>query len=80
MSIKIINGILLTTVLAYGCQQNSSKQHTTDMRDSLDLSFDTVIDSKDVKLYTLMNGKLKAALTNYGARLVNLQVPNRRET
>lgn len=77
MSIKIINGILLTTVLAYGCQQNSSKQHTTDMRDSLDLSFDTVIDSKDVKLYTLMNGKLKAALTNYGARLVKLQVPNK---
>ncbi|MGA6120921.1 aldose epimerase family protein [Sphingobacterium anhuiense] len=77
MNIKIINGILLTTVLAYGCQQNSSKQHTTDMRDSLDLSFDTVIDSKDVKLYTLMNGKLKAALTNYGARLVKLQVPNK---
>lgn len=77
MNSKIINGILLTGALACGCQQTSNKQHATVNRDSLDSSFDTVIDSKDVKLYTLTNGKLKAALTNYGARLVNLQVPDK---
>lgn len=77
MNSRIINGILLTSALAYGCQQTSNKQHTTEKTDSVDTSFDTVIDSKDVKLYTLTNGKLKAALTNYGARLVNLQVPDK---
>ncbi|KKX49924.1 MULTISPECIES: aldose epimerase family protein [Sphingobacterium] len=77
MNSKIINGILLTSALACGCQQTSNKQHTTEKTDSVDTSFDSVIDSKDVKLYTLTNGKLKAALTNYGARLVNLQVPDK---
>jgi len=36
-------------------------------------NFETTIDRKDVKLVTIQNGKnLKAAISNYGARLINL--------
>ena len=37
-------------------------------------NFETTIDRKDVKLVTLQNGKnLRAAISNYGARLISLQ-------
>ncbi|MEJ5091534.1 galactose-1-epimerase [Sphingobacterium faecium] len=76
MNNKVLSGLLLTSAIACACQQNSNKQHIASSQDTTINSFDTTIDNKDVKLYTLANGKLKAALTNYGARLVNLQVPD----
>ena len=39
--------------------------------------FDTVIDGKQVSLYTLQGGGLTAQITNYGARVVSLWVPDR---
>jgi aldose 1-epimerase len=76
MNNKILSGLLLTSAFACACQQNSNKQHTATSQDTTINSFDTTIDNKEIKLYTLANGKLKAALTNYGARLVHLQVPD----
>jgi aldose 1-epimerase len=76
MNNKVLSGLLLISAIACACQQNSNKQHTASSQDTTINSFDTTIDNKEVKLYTLANGKLKAALTNYGARLVNLQVPD----
>ncbi|SEM41674.1 aldose 1-epimerase [bacterium A37T11] len=39
-------------------------------------SFDSTINGKPVKLYALANGPLHAAITNFGARVVSLQVPD----
>lgn len=38
--------------------------------------FKGTIDGKQVHLFTLSNGKIKAAITNYGGRLVSLMVPD----
>ena len=41
--------------------------------------FDTIINEKPVKLYTLRNasGTMEVCITNYGGRVVSLVVPNR---
>lgn len=41
-------------------------------------SFQTSIDGKDVSLYTLKNGALTMQVTNFGARVVSLWVPDRK--
>ena len=38
--------------------------------------FESDIDGDSVKLYTLTNGTAVAAITNYGARVISLQVPD----
>lgn len=40
-------------------------------------AFETVIDGKSVSLYTIEGGGLTAQITNYGARVVSLWVPDR---
>ena len=41
-------------------------------------SFDTLINEKPVKLYVLKNSKgMEACITNYGARVVSLMVPDK---
>ncbi len=40
-------------------------------------AFDTVVDGKQVSLYSLEGGGLTAQITNYGARVVSLWVPDR---
>lgn len=39
--------------------------------------FETTVDGTPVKLYTLSNDELTVTITNYGARIVSLQVPDR---
>lgn len=39
-------------------------------------NFKETIDGKQVQLYTIFNGKIKAAITNSGGRLVSLLVPD----
>ncbi len=40
-------------------------------------SFETVVDGKDVSLYTLKNGSLTMQVTNFGARVVSLWAPDK---
>lgn len=40
------------------------------------IAFDTIINSQDVGLYWIENDSILAALTNYGARIVGLWVPD----
>ena len=40
-------------------------------------AFDAVVDGKQVSLYTIQGGGLTAQITNYGARVVSLWVPDR---
>jgi len=51
--------------------QNFEKQDYLSNKD-----FDTIIDNKQVKLYWIENEKIKAAFTNYGARIIGLWVPD----
>ena len=39
--------------------------------------FKTTVDGKETKLITLHNGDMEACITNYGARLVSLMVPDK---
>jgi len=61
------------------CQQSSKKtdkkaMEQTAMPDSA--KFKETINGKQVHLYTITNGTIKAAITNYGGKLVSLFVPD----
>lgn len=79
MNKKIIIGLLTCASLAYGCQSPSTqnKSASTLADSSSNQAFDSQIDGKEVKLFQLKNDKLAITLTNYGARLVSLNVPNK---
>ncbi|MNG85834.1 Aldose 1-epimerase precursor [compost metagenome] len=79
MKDKMIIGLLACALLTYGCQSNSTKnnpQHAG-LDTAASHAFDSRIDGKDVRLYLLKNNKLAVTLTNYGARLVSLSVPEK---
>lgn len=40
-------------------------------------AFDTVIDGKNVSLYTISNGKIAAQITNYGGYIISLFAPDK---
>ncbi len=61
----------LAIVLALSCS-NPKKVILLDKAD-----FETTIDGKEVSLYTLRNGDLVMQVSNYGARVVSLWVPDR---
>jgi len=58
--------------------QEQSSQHTVPSELSVSpADFAAEIDGDSVKLYTLTNGTATAAITNYGARVVSLLVPDK---
>jgi len=61
-------------------QQRSNETADTTAQDST-TDFNATIDGKEVTLYTLSNasGKAKATVTNYGARIVSLVVPDKND-
>lgn len=77
--------ILCLPLLTISCKENKEKEkiistenttsETTGVLNPKD--FDTIVNGKQVKLYTLKNGNgMEAYFTNYGGRLVSLLVPN----
>lgn len=76
MNKNIFISLMVAASLTYSCQQGGNKQANEETAaDSVEQkAFDAVIDGKDVKLYSLENGSLRVSLTNYGARLVSLNV------
>lgn len=54
---------------------NSEKETVSGVKLPEAKAFDTTLDGKKVGLAILKNGKMKAAVTNYGARVVGLWVP-----
>ncbi len=80
MKTNILAAALIASALTFGCQQGANNQKdnvSSNQADSASTKFDATIDSKDVKLYSLTNGGVSATLTNYGARLVSLHVPDK---
>lgn len=78
---------LLALFLCIGCKKEHKKEHpkkkvettstTTKMTDLLNPKrFNTIIEGKKTALYYIENKNIKVALTNYGARIVGLWVPN----
>ncbi|MCR6722576.1 MAG: galactose mutarotase [Chitinophagaceae bacterium] len=54
---------------------NVEKEESTLVKLPEAKAFDTTLDGKKVRLAILKNGKMQAAVTNYGARVVGLWVP-----
>ena len=63
--------ILLALALCAGCTGGKVKLLP-------DEAFQTVVDGKQVGLYTLHNGNITMQVTNYGARVVTLWTPDRK--
>jgi len=83
----MMNRIIYTGVLAsfFLVACNQSGQQSAAQADSIaevsNNNFNATIDGKEVRLYTLVNNKqAKVTITNYGARLVSLVVPNKAGT
>ncbi|MGK9127580.1 galactose mutarotase [Olivibacter sp. SA151] len=79
--------IIYIAAIAAGLLNGACNQRTQQSAETADTvkvdttsGFNAEIDGKEVKLYTLINGKAKAIITNYGARLVSLLVPNKENT
>lgn len=77
MNIRLFIVALLAST---GACMNTSQQESTNAEDPLIVSptdFEGEVDGQSVALYTLRNGQSVAAITNYGARLVSLHVPDK---
>ncbi|TDW51864.1 aldose 1-epimerase [Flavobacterium sp. 270] len=83
-----IAGVLLLSLFQFNCKDNktekvvsteTSKEIKTDsVKTVLETkNFDTIVDGKKVNLYWIENKGIKAAFTNYGARLVGLWVADK---
>jgi len=73
---SIITGIGIATVLISSCSQNNETKLTASGLNPA--AFDTTINEKPVKLYTLKNNKgMEACITNFGGRVVSLMVPDK---
>ncbi|MFU1859649.1 aldose epimerase family protein [Sphingobacterium sp. NGMCC 1.201703] len=79
MKDKLIISLLACTLLTCGCQSNTTKNspQPAGQDTASSAAFDNRIDGKDVRLFHLKNNKLALTLTNYGARLVSLSVPEK---
>src|SRR5580698_2304732 len=80
--------VIFSTILLVSCGNNQSATPTTDTtaaanaRSAASLlpspdSFRDTVDGQTTGLYFLHNGNLTAAITNYGARVVSLIVPDK---
>lgn len=84
---RILYGTFLASLGFAACNNNPEGNHQTQQtmkadstinpESTLENGFDTTINNKAVKLYTLNNGKITAKFTNYGGRLVSLLVPDK---
>ncbi len=73
-SITIISSVLLIATHIGALDRQANKNNPL-----LDpTQFDTVLNNKKVALFELKNNKCKAFFTNYGARIVSLNVPDKK--
>lgn len=71
-------GIAALLLFNIACQNPTSQQteETSKTAETMKPGFDSTIDGKATKLYTLTNNKgMTATITNYGGRIVSLTVP-----
>ncbi|WP_419800762.1 aldose epimerase family protein [Mucilaginibacter sp.] len=67
-------------LLLCSCQQSSTKNGQNKPMETAQMpnsdNFKATVNGKQVQLYTISNGQMKAAITNSGGRLVSLFVPD----
>ncbi len=72
----VFAGMAVASVLLYACVSGEKNSLTASGLDPA--KFDTLINEKPVKLYTLKNNNgMEVCITNYGGRIVSLMVPDR---
>ena len=72
---SILMGAGMAAILFSACNGNGSKLTVSGLKPS---AFDTTINEKPVKLYTLtINNGLEVCITNFGGRVVSLMVPDK---
>jgi len=72
--------VVLAVASVWACnppQEQSTAAATSSVLTVSPADFAGEIDGDSVKLYTLTNGDVVAAITNYGARIISLHVPDR---
>lgn len=71
--------VALVVAGAWACNPPQEQSPATDVSSVLAVvpaDFEAEVDGDSIKLYTLTNGEIVAAITNYGARVVSLHVPD----
>ena len=71
--------VVLAVAGAWACNPPQEQSSATDVSSVLAVApadFEAEVDGDSIKLYTLTNGEIVAAITNYGARVVSLHVPD----
>src|SRR5574344_2719907 len=71
----LVKGLLTLSVALLSCVCVSSK--TLDLPLVEKAAFDTIIDGKNVSLYTISNGNITAQVTNYGGYIISLFAPDK---
>lgn len=75
---KILYFVLALCLLSCGNKQKESSQESVGISLMPDSAFTTIIDGKDVKLYTLESGNgITMQVSNFGGRIVSLWVPDK---
>jgi len=72
--------ILLVIVLISCNYQKDTTNNGTTNENLLAANFDTLINNKKIALYTLKSDKMEVFFTNYGARIVGLNVQDKNQT
>lgn len=81
--ISIINGMIILAAVVASCNNASEKNKPITQRGSDTLlapasNFNDTLNGKQVSIYYVKNKDIEAAITNYGARVVNLLVPDKK--
>jgi len=73
---KLLLILLASQLMIVSCKNKNAELQSAVAALPDQSAFDTIVMGKQVKLFYLTNGKIKAAITNYGARVVSLLVPD----
>ena len=78
MKPTFLNYLLVFLIFTLSCQNSNSKSHSsTDIVESDSSVFYASLNNKDVLLYVIENEKMQVSITNFGARLVSLNVKDK---
>lgn len=69
--------LLAVSTLTMACNNTNKVDNSINSGGISSSAFDTVIDGQSVYLYHIGNDKINVSFTNYGARMVTLEVPDR---
>ncbi len=69
--------LIVFALLIAGCSQKPAEPPPPQVSPITRASFGNLPDGKEVDIYTLKNGQSEVRITNYGARIVSLSVPDK---